>query len=112
MRPDWHLTSRRCGQLSNKRFLKLTIKAREFSRIVSKLKLKTRRSGDLLAWFEFEGKVITRTRRSMSSGDLPMQHSIRQQLKLNEDELRRLIRCTLDLEGYIDILRAKGLIES
>jgi len=39
-----------------------------------------------------------------------MQHSIRQQLKLNEDEFRRAIRCTLTLEDYVSILRAKGLL--
>jgi hypothetical protein len=88
----------------------MTIKAREFDRLVEKLGLKTRSGGDLLAWFEFEGRVITRTRRSTGSGDLPMRHSIRQQLKLNEDEFRRAIRCTLTLEDYVSILRAKGLL--
>jgi hypothetical protein len=34
----------------------MTIKAREFGLIVQKLGLHTRRSGDLLAWFVYEGK--------------------------------------------------------
>jgi len=88
----------------------MTIKAHEFDRLVTKLRLKTRDSRDLLAWFEYEGKIITRTRRSKGSGDLPMQHSIRQQLKLNEQQLRGVLRCTLSREGYTDILRSKGLI--
>lgn len=89
----------------------MTIKVHEFDRIVSKLDMKVRDSGDLLAWFEYEGKVITRTRRSKKrSGDLPMSHSIRQQLKLNEQQLSQLIGCTLSRDDYTEILRAKGLI--
>ena len=90
----------------------MTIKAREFDRLVAKFGLRTRDSGDLLAWFEFEGKIITRTRRSKGSGDLPMQHSIRQQLKLNEEQLRQAMGCHLTRDNYIEILRAKGLIPS
>jgi len=87
----------------------MTIKAQEFDHLVAKLGLKTRDSRDLLAWFEYEGKIITRTRRSKGSGDPPMQHSIRQQLKLNDRQLRESIRYTLTREAYIDILRTKGL---
>lgn len=88
----------------------MTIKAHEFDRIIEKFEFKTRDSGDLLAWFEYQGKIITRTRRSKGSGELPMQHSIRQQMKLNEDQLREAIRCTLKKEDYINILKSKGLI--
>ena len=88
----------------------MTVKAREFDRLVKKLGLTVRDSRDVLAWFEYEGKIITRTRRSKGSGDLPMQHSIRQQLKLNEDEFRQAIGCTLTLDDYVDILRRKGLL--
>lgn len=88
----------------------MTIKAREFDRLVSKLGLRIRKSGDVLAWFEYEGRVITRTRRSKGSGDLPMQHSIRQQLKLTEEQVRQAVGCTLSRNGYIEILRGRGLI--
>jgi len=88
----------------------MTIKAREFDHLVAKLRLNTRNSGDLLAWFEFKGKKITRTKRPKGSGDLPMQHSIRQQLKLNEEQFKRAVSCNLDREDYIEILRAKGLL--
>lgn len=88
----------------------MTIKAHEFDHLVSKLKLKTRDSGDLLAWFVYEGKIIARTKRSKGSGDLPMQHSIRQQLKLNEEQLREAIGCTLTRQDYINILRSKSLL--
>lgn len=41
----------------------------------------------------------------------PMQHSIRQQLKLNDDEFRKAIDGTLSREDYIAILKRKGIIE-
>lgn len=88
----------------------MTIKAKEFDHLVGKLGLRTRDSADLLAWFEFEGRIIVRTRRSKGSGDLPMQHSIRQQLKLNENQLRQAISCKLTREEYVEILRSKGLL--
>jgi hypothetical protein len=88
----------------------MTIKAHDFDRLISKFKFKTRDSRDLLAWFEHEGKIIARTKRSKGSGDLPMQHSIRQQLWLNEDQFRKAIKCTLTRQDYINILRAKGLL--
>jgi hypothetical protein len=86
------------------------LKAREFERIVSKLQLQTRNTGDRHAWFEYEGKAILWTKRSNKRGDLPFAHAIRQQLKLNEAELKKLVGCTLDRDGYIKILRKRGLI--
>ena len=88
----------------------MTIKAREFDVIVQKLQLQVRQTHHLIAWFEYEGKIITRTRRSQKSGDLPMQHSIRQQLKINENQMRALIGCSLTRDDYIEILREKGLL--
>lgn len=90
----------------------MSIEAKEFDRLVAKFGFRIRDSGDLLAWFEFEGNIITRTRRSKGSGDLPMQHSIRQQLKLNEEQLRQAVSCHLSRDDYIEILRGKGLIPS
>lgn len=90
----------------------MILKAKDFERIVRKLDLRTRNSGDRHAWFEHEGKTITRTKRSKKAGDLPFAHAIRQQLKLTEDELADLVACPLDREGYIAILRKRGLIES
>jgi hypothetical protein len=86
------------------------VKRHEFDRIVNKLQLTTRNSGDRLAWFEYEGKIITRTKLSHGKGDLPCGDQIRQQLKLNEDQLRGLIDCNISLENYVDILRKKNLI--
>jgi hypothetical protein len=89
----------------------MTIKAREFEIVVNKLGLITRNSGDRLAWFEYEGKKILCTRRSYKKGkDLPFQHSIRQQLRLNENELRQVIGCQISRDEYVAILKNKGLI--
>lgn len=88
----------------------MTIKAQEFDRLIRKLGFRSREGGDLLAWFEYEGRVIVRTRRSKGSGDLPMQHSIRQQLKLNDEQFREAKDCTLTREKYVEILRSKRLL--
>jgi hypothetical protein len=87
------------------------MKVHEFTRLENKLGLKTRNSGDRLAWFEFEGKIITRTKRSKGNKDLPA-NLIRQQLKVNESQFAGLISCSVSVEDYVSILKAKGLIES
>jgi len=87
------------------------MKVHEFSKLESKLELKTRNSGDRLAWFEHEGKVITRTKRSHGNKDLP-EHLIRQQLKVNEKQFSGLISCSFNRGDYIEWLKSKGLIES
>ena len=84
--------------------------AHEFDRLIRKFGFQTRNSGDLLAWLEVEGKIVVRTRRSNKSGDLPMHHSIRQQMRLSDDQLRKAIKCTLDRDSYIEVLREKGLL--
>jgi hypothetical protein len=86
------------------------VKRHEFDRITNKLQLKTRNSGDRLAWFVYEGKTITRTKLSHGKGDLPCGNQIRQQLMLNANQLRGIINCQLGLEDYVDILRKKDLI--
>jgi hypothetical protein len=87
------------------------MKVHEFSRLEAKLRLRARESGDRLAWFEYEGKVVTRTKRSHGSKDLPG-HLIRQQLKLNEEQLAGVLSCDLEYEDYVEILKKKGYIPS
>ena len=88
----------------------MPLSAHEFDRLIRKFGFQTRGSGDLLAWLEVEGKIVVRTRRSNKSGDLPMHHSIRQQMRLSDDQLRKAIKCTLDRDSYIEVLREKGLL--
>ena len=89
----------------------MTIRARDFDLLIRKFGFQTRNSGDLLAWFELEGNVVVRTKRSHTRGrDLPFQHNIRQQMKLNEEELAQALRCDIDRDGYVELLRCKGVI--
>lgn len=90
----------------------MTLKAHEFDRIQKKLNLQTRNTGDKIAWFYHEGKKILRTKRSHGRGDLPAAHMIRQQLKVNEDQFRGLIDCSVELKDYIEILRGKNILPS
>lgn len=86
------------------------MKVHEFERLVSKLQLKVRDSRDRLAWFEYEGRVITRTRRSHGKGFDPPTDLIRQQLKLSGTEITGMISCKLSLDDYVSILRNKRLL--
>ena len=85
------------------------MKVHEFEKIVNKLGLKVRNSGDRLAWFEYNGQTVVRTKRSHGNKDLPV-NLIRQQLKVNEAQLAGLIRCNVSLEDYINILKLKKII--
>jgi len=89
----------------------MTIKARDFDRLVQKLQLVEREGRDKLAWFVHNGKRVTFTKRSHTRGDLPFQHHIRQQLKLNEGEFRQLLECVLSREDYVAILKQKGIVK-
>jgi hypothetical protein len=85
------------------------MKVHEFTKIENKLGLKTRNAGDRLAWFEHDGVVVVRTKRSHGNKDLP-ENLIRQQLKLNEAQFSGLISCSVGLDEYIEILRSKKII--
>ncbi len=85
------------------------MKVHEYTKIENKLDLKTRNAGDRLSWFEHNGVVVVRTKRSHGNKDLP-EHLIRQQLKLNERQFSDLIGCSLTRDDYVSILTEKGLI--
>ena len=85
------------------------MKSHEFEKIVNKLGLKTRNSGDRLAWFEYNGQTVVRTKRSHGNKEQP-KNMIRQQLKVNEKELAGLISCTVTLDDYVDILKRRKII--
>ena len=85
------------------------MKVHEFERIVRKLNLKTRESGDRLVWLEYEGKTVIRTRRSHGNKEIPS-YWIRQQLKVNEEQIKGLIDCPFSFSDYINLLKSKGII--
>ncbi len=86
------------------------MKVRDFEKVVTKLDLQVRNTGDRHAWFEYDGKVITRTKRSFGKGfDLP-RDLIRQQLKVNDRQMAGLISCSFSKDDYVQVLKQKGLI--
>ena len=86
------------------------LKAAEFDSVIKKFGFEVRKSGDRLAWLVYEGRTIVYTKRSEGRGDLPFSHQIRQQLKLNEDQMRDAVSCTLGRDGYLQILQDKRLL--
>lgn len=74
--------------------------------------MKITETGDRHAKFYHEGRLIITTKRSFGKGPIegPVQHLLRQQLKLNESQFRDLIACPLDREKYLEILRVKNLL--
>jgi len=64
--------------------------------------MEIREGRDTIAKFRYKGKVIVRTK---------VPHFIRQQLRINDKQLRGLIDCTLHRQDYEAILREKGLID-
>ena len=69
-------------------------------------------TNDRHARFYHGGKLILTTKRSFGSGPIegPVQYLIRQKMKLNESQFSELISCALKLDGYIEILKERGLI--
>ncbi len=88
----------------------MQIKGREFDTVINKFGFASRDSGDRLAWLEIDGRVVVRTKRSLGKGDMPCADLIRQQLKLNENQLRLAIACTFSRDDYISHLRAKRVV--
>ena len=85
------------------------MKVHEFTRLENKLGLKTRNSGDRLAWFEHNGKAVVFTKRSHGNKE-PPENLIRQQLKLNETQFSGLLSCSVSRGQYVEILRSKKII--
>jgi hypothetical protein len=85
------------------------MKSHEFEIIVRKLGLKVRNSRDRLAWLEYDGQTVVRTKRSHGNKEQP-ESMIRQQLKLNEQQLAGLIKCNVSFTDYIQILKEKKII--
>lgn len=88
----------------------MPITAREFDMVVRKFGFEVKVGDHIRAQLIIDGQVIVRTRRSHRSGDLPSYNQIRQQLRLNEAQLRDAIACPLSRDGYLDILKERGAL--
>lgn len=91
----------------------MSLHTRELDAAWQKIEMQVKPGKDLHALFYVDGRLIVKSRRSKGSGPIGGQipHLIRQQMRLNEAEFSDLIQCPLDRDGYIAILRGKGLIQ-
>lgn len=90
----------------------MQLKKREVARIFDKLEMQVRSTHHVIGWFVYGGRKILKARISFGKGDIPQRvvHKLRGQLKLSASDFVALKDCPLDREGYIAILKAKGLI--
>ena len=89
----------------------MSLKGGDIDRAWAKLGFVAKSTGDIHARFHVDGKLILHTKRSMGSGKLDgnIPAFIRQQMKLDEAQFKDAIDCPLKRDGYIEILRKKGL---
>ncbi len=90
----------------------MSLHTRDIDAAWDKLGMVITETGDRHAKFYHQDTLIVTTKRSFGRGaiDGPIQHLLRQQLKLNEGQFKDLIDCPLDRPKYVEILREKGLI--
>ena len=91
----------------------MNLSSRDCDRMWEKLRFEIdREKPDITANLIIDGKVVIHTRRSHGGGPIPgrIPHFIRQQMKLNENQFRDAVNCPLTATGYIEILRAKGIL--
>ena len=90
----------------------MQVKKAEMSKVFKNLKLEVRSTTHRYGWFTFEGSKILRVHCSHGKGSIPgrVSDKIRSQLRLSQDDFRELIACPLSREGYVSILKRKGLI--
>jgi hypothetical protein len=88
------------------------MKTRDILRVFDKLEMEVREGRDTLAFFRWEGRPILWTKVPHKRGELKgkLPHFIRQQLRLNEDQFRVVIDCTIWRKEYVEILCSKGLL--
>lgn len=89
------------------------MKTREIEKIFKKLNLKVRSTGHNYGWLIVNNKKILRVHYSHGKGDLPpvIVNKIRGQLKLSQKDFLELINCPLTYEGYLNILKQKGILD-
>ena len=81
-------------------------------KIFRKLDLKVRSTGHNYGWLIVNGRKILRVYYSHGKGDIPsvVVNKIRGQLKLSQKDFLELINCPLTYEGYLSILKQKGIL--
>ena len=89
------------------------MKIKEIEKIFRKLDLKVRSTGHNYGWLIVNGRKILRVHYSHGKGDIPsvVVNKIRGQLKLSQKDFLELINCPLTYEGYLSILKQKGILD-
>ena len=90
------------------------MKISEVLRVFRKLEMEITEGRDTVAKFRYKGSVIIWSRVSHGRGELAgkIPHFIRQQLRVDENQLKKLIDCSYWRKEYEAILRSKDLIPS
>lgn len=89
------------------------MKINEMGKIFRKLDLKVRSTGHNYGWLIVNRRKILRVHYSHGKGDIPsvVVNKIRGQLKLSQKDFLELINCPLTYEGYLSILKQKGILD-
>jgi len=91
----------------------MTLRENDVDRMWKKLNFSVnKKAKDVHADLWHNGELVLRTKRSHGSGKLDglIQHKIRQQMRLDEDQFSRAIECPLKHPEYLEILTGKGLL--
>jgi hypothetical protein len=88
------------------------MKISEVLKVFRKLEMEISEGRDTVAKFRHKGKAVIWSRVSHGRGELAgkIPHFVRQQLKVDEDQLKKLIDCSYWRKEYEEILRSEGLI--
>lgn len=98
-----------CNTLRREASRDLRVNHREFDRMVNKFGMETRNSGDHHAWLVHEGRVVVRTKRSHGRKPV-LVNFVSKQMHLTKEQLSEAASCGIDLDGYLQVLRGKGLL--
>ena len=84
----------------------------DVNRVFKKLQMETRESGDTIAKFRYNGKVVLRSKVSHGKGELQgsLPHLVCQQLRVSRPEFDLISGCKYSRPEYEQILRDKGVI--
>ena len=76
------------------------LSSRDFDTIARKLEMEVRDGDHRFALLRHDGRVVVRTKRSHGNKPQPT-HLIRNQLKVDEEQLQGLVQCWLTKPAYI-----------
>lgn len=89
------------------------MKVKEFLQVFGKLEMKIKDGRKhTIAEFWSDDRLVVWTKLSHGSGELKgnLRHLIRQQMQLNDEELRLVKSCTYGRDDYIRILKKKRFL--